>query len=341
MSEDKVIKISGLVLGYKTKKLGASVVLEDLNLSVSRGEFIAVLGPNGCGKSTLLRTIAGIQKPLKGSILLEGKPIGETERAEAAKIISIALTENMVMGDISVYALVSMGRYPHSNWLGILSHEDFKIIDHALEVTGLSSYRDKNFMELSDGLKQKAVIARALAQDTPVILFDEPTAFLDITSKLEIMRMLKVLAGKFNKSVILSTHDLDLALQTADTIWLITKDKKIQVGIPEELVLNGRFEEAFNRNDIKFQVEKGIFKFEHTALARVRLEGNGPEAFWTERALDRIGIDSNCAGENCALIEVINEHGNPLWLFAAKQAKKEFNSLADLIQFLRNYNFTD
>lgn len=333
-----ILQIKNLSIGYRDKKEAENVVLQNVNLNISCGEFVCILGPNGCGKSTLLRTIAGIQKPLAGNIILDNDDLSTIELSEIAKKISIALTENISMGNISVYSLVSMGRYPYSNWLGILRHEDFEIIDRALEVTGIAQYRDKNYMELSDGLKQKAIIARALAQDTPIILLDEPTAFLDITSKLEIMQMLRILANKFNKSIILSSHDLDLALQSADTIWLISKDNSLLVDVPEDLVLNGHFERAFNRNEIKFQVDKGIFKFEHNSCMRLKLEGEGPEVFWTERALDRIGISCNNPDEGEGIVTITKNLNRYEWNFSAKSVKAKFYSIAELLAYLKIYN---
>lgn len=334
-TEETVLNITNLKIGYKSKKEEDSVLLEDINLTVRQGEFICILGPNGCGKSTLLRTISGIQKPLAGNILVEGKELSLLERSDIAKIISIALTENISMGNISVYSLVSMGRYPYSHWLGILRDNDFNIIDHALEVTGMTAYKDKNYDELSDGLRQKAVIARALAQDTPVILLDEPTAFLDITSKLEVMQMLKTLANKFGKSIILSSHDLDLALQSADTIWLITNDRSIRVDVPEDLVLNGHFEKAFNRNEIKFQIEKGIFKFEHSSSATIKICGDGAETFWTERALDRIGISRDDNSDESGILSIENRDGKTIWTYTGKNKTENFYSISQLLNFLK------
>lgn len=330
-----VLEIKNLSIGYRGRKDSQNVLLEKINLSVMPGEFVCLLGPNGCGKSTILRTISGIQKPLAGAILLDGEELVKLERPDIAKKISIALTENIGMGNISVYSLVSMGRYPYSHWLGILREEDFKIIDHSLEVTGMLEYKDKSYDELSDGLRQKAIIARALAQDTPIILLDEPTAFLDITSKLEIMQMLRVLTNKFNKSIILSSHDLDLALQSADTIWLITNDKRVQVDVPEDLVLNGHFEKAFNRNDIKFQIDKGIFKFEHPGNTRLKLIGKGIETFWTERALDRIGIsiDNNFKGNG--ILSINKKQNETEWILTRESSEFRFNSIAGLLNFLK------
>lgn len=335
--ETTVMNIKNLTIGYKTKNESGNILLSDINLSVKQGEFICILGPNGCGKSTLLRTISGIQKPLAGSIIIENKELSLLDRSDIAKIISIALTENISMGNITVHSLVSMGRYPYSHWLGILRNADYEVIDHAIEVTGMAAYKNKNYDELSDGLKQKAVIARALAQDTPIILLDEPTAFLDITSKLEVMQMLKTLANKFGKSIILSTHDLDLALQSADTIWLITNDNNIKIDVPEDLVLKGDFEKAFNRNEIKFQPDKGIFKFEHSSNAKIKICGAGAEVFWTERALDRIGITRDDNSDEGGVLVVNQFNGITKWTFTYNMKTENFYSVSELIYYLKTY----
>jgi iron complex transport system ATP-binding protein len=333
-----IIEVKNLSIGYKEKKT-MTAVLENINLDIHQAELICLMGPNGCGKSTLLRTITGMQKPLKGEIVIEGKNISLFDRQRFAKKVGVVLTENISVGDISVYSLVSMGRYPYNDWLGTLREEDFKVIDHALDVTELTSYKDKNFLELSDGMKQKAMIARALAQDTPIILLDEPTAFLDIPSKLEIMQMLKELAHKFNKSIILSSHDLDLALQSADTIWLITKDGKIKVDAPEDLVLNGHFENAFNRKDIKFQMQNGIFKIEHENKIKLKVEGDKTEVFWTERALERIGISTDADCDSNEILTISRTDNKIVWQFNVNREAKIFYSIAELLEYLNAAKF--
>ncbi len=332
----KILYTKDLAVGYKRKKADDFILLDNLNLSVESGELICLLGQNGFGKSTLLRTLTGVQKPLKGDFFINGKSINSYEKSQLAKVLSIVLTENLNIGEVSVHSVVSMGRYPHNNWLGILSEKDHKVINNVLEITGLTGYKEKIFTELSDGFKQKVMIARALAQDTSIILLDEPTAFLDIPTRIEILNMLRSLIKQFNKSIIFSSHDLDLALQTADIIWLITKDQKIEVDSPEDLVLNGHFEKAFNKKEIKFHPQRGIFKMDRVADKKIHVKGSKIDVIWTERALERIGIATD-GNENVKdSIQIEKNKGKLIWHLTFSSESVLFYSISDLIKYLKN-----
>ena len=331
-----ILSTKDLAIGYKRKKSTDLILLDNLNLSVERGELICLLGQNGFGKSTLLRTLTGVQKPIKGDFFINGKSINSYERSQLAKVLSIVLTENLNIGEVSVHSVVSMGRYPHNNWLGMLSGKDHKVINNVLEIIGLTSYKEKMFSELSDGFKQKVMIARALAQDTSIIFLDEPTAFLDIPTRIEILSMLRSLIKQFNKSIIFSSHDLDLALQTADIIWLITKDQKIEVDSPEDLVLNGHFEKAFNKKEIKFHPLRGIFKMNRIADKKIQVKGNKIDVIWTERALERIGISTDGNEKVNGSIQIENKDGKLIWDLNYNSKSVLFYSISDLIKYLRN-----
>lgn len=331
-----ILYTKDLAVGYKRKKSTDLILLDNLNLYVGRGELICLLGQNGFGKSTLLRTLTGVQKPIKGDFFINGKSINSYERSQLAKVLSIVLTENLNIGEVSVYSVVSMGRYPHNNWLGILSGNDRKIINNVIEITGLTPYRDKIFTELSDGYKQKVMIARALAQDTSIILLDEPTAFLDIPTRIEILSMLRSLIKQFNKSIIFSSHDLDLALQTADIIWLITKDQRIEVDSPEDLVLNGHFEKAFNKKGIKFHPQRGIFKMNRVADTKIQVKGSKLDVIWTERALERIGISTDGNEKVDGSIQIDRNDGKLIWNLNLNSQSVLFYSIGELIKYLKN-----
>ncbi len=331
----KILYTKDLTVGYKRKKADDFILLDNLNLSIESGELICLLGQNGFGKSTLLRTLTGVQKPLKGDFFINGKSINSYERSQLAKVLSIVLTDNLNIGEVSVHSVVSMGRYPHNNWLGMLSGKDHKVINNVLEITGLTPYKEKMFSELSDGFKQKVMIARALAQDTSIIFLDEPTAFLDIPTRIEILSMLRSLIKEFNKSIIFSSHDLDLALQTADIIWLITKDQKIEVGSPEDLVLNGHFEKAFNKKEIKFHPQRGIFKMNRTANTKIQVKGNKLDVIWTERALERIGISVEGNEKSDGSIQIENKDGKLVWHLNHNSQLVEFHSISELIKHLK------
>jgi iron complex transport system ATP-binding protein len=261
--------------------------------------LICLLGPNGSGKSTLLRTLAGLQPVLGGTIHIAGTTKGTP--AELARKISLVLTDR-VRGNLTVHSLVALGRYPYSGWLGVLDESDNAAIEWAIEATGIGALRDRKVYSLSDGESQKIMLARALAQDTPILMLDEPTAHLDLPSRIRLMRLLHQLARQTRKGVLLSTHELDLALQIADEVWLLQSGGPLHKGSPEDLVLDGVFEAAFAKEDIVFDKEAGSFNIHSVpgkpiGLAVIRpiaggsshTEGNAA-VFWTERALRREGF---------------------------------------------------
>lgn len=334
------LSASELTVGYKERKKSVNILFERVKFSIYPGDFVCLLGPNGSGKSTLLRIISGIQKPIDGEILIDGRNIAAYDSRELAKKISIVLTEIFDINNASVYSIVSMGRYPHNNWLGILRREDFEIVDNMLKVTDLLQYKDKNFFELSDGIRQKVMIARALAQDTPLILLDEPTAYLDAPSRIEIMHMLRHLAKQFRKSIIVSSHDLDLALQAADKIMLITKEKNIEIDTPEDLVLNGHFETVFNTKEVKFHPQKGIFKKKAEKKITLKIVGSKTEIFWTERALERIGISIRPDKDAFGLLQIAKQNNEILWQLNIGTETFTFYSISELLDYLSRLNFS-
>jgi iron complex transport system ATP-binding protein len=335
MNNNPVLLTNNLAIGYREKHKEANLLIDDIELAIYPGDFVCLIGPNGCGKSTLLRTLAGIQKPIGGNIIIDGRDLARCERYELSKKISIVLTENFGVVNTSVQSIVSLGRSPYNNWLGTMRGEDIAIINNALEATGLIPYKEKNLQELSDGILQKVMIARALAQDTPLILLDEPTAFLDAPSKLEIIHMLRSLARQFNKSVILSSHDLDLVLQSADTVILVAKNRKIEIDTPEDLVLNGHFESAFNKEDVRFSPEQGMFRLEASENINLRVSGEKTETFWTERALARIGISVNPQVKCDGTIEIIKAGTKTEWHLNYKSKREKCVSIKELLKHIK------
>ncbi len=250
-ADEATIRTNSLSVGY-LKSSGIQPVLGDINLSASPGRLIALLGANGTGKSTLLRTIAGIQKKLKGDIWLVGKNTDNLSSLEKASLISIVLTERIQAGYLTVGDLVAMGRHPYTDWWGQLDESDRMATMDAIEITGLSPFVRRYLHELSDGQLQKAMIARALAQDGAIMLLDEPLIHLDIPSKWEIMSLLKQMTEKKQKTVILATHELELSLKTAHSIWLIDQKGQIQCGTPDEMIEKGIIGETFNTKHYQF-----------------------------------------------------------------------------------------
>ena len=222
-----------------------------------------MLGTNGCGKSTLLRTLAGLQPALDGRCVLDdGRDVSMLSEKERARLFAVVLTERLSAENTTVEDVTAMGRYPYSGWLGALNDEDKRIITEALEQTGMVHKRSWFFNELSDGEKQRVLISKALAQQTPYVFLDEPTAHLDLPNRIKTLLFLREMAHKTKRCVVISTHELDLALQTADTIWLMTPGEGVAVGTPKELVANGEFQHAFADPHFRFEEAGGALRIQ-------------------------------------------------------------------------------
>ena len=218
----RILKIENLSIGYQQGREN-KIVAQDINVSLHGGELVCLLGPNGAGKSTLMRTISGSQSPLAGQVLLEGAVVHDLQARQLAKKLSLVLTERVQAGMLTAYEVVALGRYPHTNWAGKLTNKDHEIIQWSIEMAGANELADRVLSELSDGERQKIMVARALAQEPEVMILDEVTAFLDLPRRVEIMQLLRKLAHETNKAILLSTHDMDLALRSADRLWLLPK----------------------------------------------------------------------------------------------------------------------
>ncbi len=216
------LQAENLSIGYEKSK----IVFPNISFAVSEGEFIALLGVNGIGKSTLLRTISGLQKSVSGIISIEGKQFESVTVQERAKLISIVLTEKIFVDNISVREFISLGRMPYTGWFGNLAEEDVQEVEKVISVMKMEKLQDKLFNQISDGEKQKVLIARALCQQTPVIILDEPTAFLDFRNKKEILDLLSSISRSMKKIIILSTHDIEASLAHCSKCWLMTEEKK-------------------------------------------------------------------------------------------------------------------
>lgn len=256
-----ILKISDLNIGYKTPKLKI-LVAQNIDLELAKGSLTALVGANGIGKSTLLKTILGFEKEFRGAILLADKNISEITPKELAQSISVVLTEKLPSSNLSVYELVALGRQPYTNWIGELSAEDKEKIEQAIELTQIHSFVHKKHFELSDGQLQKVMIARALAQDTEVMILDEPTTHLDLLHKISVFKLLKRLVQQTQKCILFSTHDIDLAIEFCDEIIVMTPEK-IQKDSPDNLIQNGVFDELFSGESVWFDPEKRKFVFDN------------------------------------------------------------------------------
>ncbi len=289
MTRSNTIRIENLSIGY-TGKHSVKVVSEGITDTLRSGELTCLLGENGAGKSTLLRTLAGFQPALKGDIYIMDKPLGAYREKELATVVAVVLTERTVLQNMTVAELVGLGRSPYTGFWGKLCAEDRAIVDQALELVGITTLKERLVQTLSDGERQKVMIAKALAQETPVIFLDEPTAFLDYPSKIEILHLLHRLSRETSKTIFLSTHDLELALQIADRLWLMAQGRAVVAGCPEDLALDGTLEQFFRRKGVAFEQQTGLYRVEPEFRAKVRLEGDDTTCAMVAKALRRNGI---------------------------------------------------
>jgi len=288
MKQKPVIETSLLSIGYISGRGKVHVLNDSLNLKLYPGELTGLLGLNGVGKSTLIRTLCGFQPMLKGRIKLMDKDLKAYSPSQLSRLTGIVLTETTNVGGFTVFELVSLGRHPYTNFMGQCTANDIKIIEDSLEAVGISHKASNYVSELSDGERQKAMIAKVLAQQCPVILLDEPMAFLDVTGRIEIMSLLRRLAIEQQKAVLMSTHDLDLAIQTSDCLWLQAKRRPMLCGTPEDLILNGTFESFFGKNKFVFDRSNGKL-FTVVPLSPIGVEGDPITAYWVGNALIRNG----------------------------------------------------
>lgn len=251
----ETVRLKNLTIGYVAHKK-RKVVAEGINASLESECLTCLIGPNGVGKSTLLRTLSAFQKPLDGEVLVHGQDLSLLHEKQLAKLIGVVLTARPDVQNMTVEDMVGLGRSPYTGFWGGLSSEDHAIVDEAITMVGIGALRGRMIQNLSDGERQKVMIAKALAQQTPVIYLDEPTAFLDYPSKVEMMQMLHQLSRTAGKTIFLSTHDLELALQIADTVWLMTGPQRLSIGTPRQLADSGAFSAFIEQRGIVFDRER-------------------------------------------------------------------------------------
>src|SRR5260370_41472138 len=310
--------LESLPLFAKNLSVGYSsnILFEGIDLSLQSGKLTCFMGPNGIGKSCFIELLVELKKPL----VVEISKLGE-------KKIALVLTDKITASHMSVYDLVSYGRYPHLGWEISFTEEDHAVVKQSIEEVRIVFMANKKLEELSDGQLQLAMIARALAQETPILLLDEPTAHLDLNNRVEIMKLLLNLARKKNKAVVVATHELDLALQMADNIWLATPDKKIKTGIPEDLVLDGSFDEIFQFKG--FDLRTGKIQHQFFRNKTIKLQGEGHEFLWTKNALEREGFSVADDGD---ISIIVGENGKTaVW----KMVSQSFHTIHELIESVK------
>lgn len=318
MSQGISLSAQNLTVGY-TDGQTKNTLFENLDVHLKAGELVCLMGPNGVGKSTLIRTLAGLHPPLVA-------PQGGKDVIDPTKI-SVVLTDRINAVNMKVHELVTYGRYPYLDWNIKLKQHDVDRIEQAIGLTRIQALVHKKIYELSDGQLQMAMIARALAQDTPIILLDEPTAHLDLNNRVEIMNLLRRLSRSEGKAILIATHELDLALQTADLVWLACRDKKILTGLPEDLVLDGSFDALFQFKG--FDLKTGKVSHETHRNIAIGLTGQGHEYLWTRNALERTGYIVESHSDQVITIE--EEDGKTIW----KYQGQVFRSLSELLKQLQ------
>ena len=264
MNNNETVRLADVSIGYRTRQ-GVRTVMQGITAGIRQGELTCLLGRNGAGKSTLLRTLAAFQPGLAGKIFVDGRPLQEYSAKELAQRIGVVLTERPDVQQMTVWQLVAMGRSPYTGFWGKLNSDDEQVVNEAVSQVGITALADRLVTTLSDGERQKVMIAKALAQQTGIIYLDEPTAFLDYPSKVDTLLLLRRICREQQKTVFLSTHDLELALQVADRLWLMQTDGSLAIGAPRELADSGvltRFIEedsgvAFDVATLSIRIKKG------------------------------------------------------------------------------------
>lgn len=330
MSE--LLKTENLSIGYSS---ASGVLCRNLNLKLSAGEMVCLLGPNGSGKSTLLRTLAGLQLPIDGSVWLGSRNVAELARADLAQNLAVVLTEKPSAGMLRVYDLVALGRIPYSNMFGRLREQDHEVVRRSLEQVHLLNYQNRLITELSDGEAQRVMIARALAQESEVIILDEPTVHLDLPTRIEVLSLLHKLSRETGKAILLSTHELNLALQLADSVWLLDDAHRLEIGLPEELVLSGALKAAFARPGFELDLLTGTLQLPLNEQGNaVFVIGEGERAEWTRRAVRRLGFRLGEEGKEGVTSISADEKG---WTMQNDNKEVRTSTLSELLRLLKQF----
>lgn len=328
---EPVLRTRDLAVGYRTGRLRRAV-LEHVNLAVRAGELVCLLGPNGIGKSTLLHTLAKMQPALSGSVELCGADLRSITPAHLARRLGVVLTDRVAVEALPVRGIVELGRYPHSGWLGRITDRDRRVVEWAITAVGARHLAERDFNRLSDGERQRVMIARALAQEPVLLVLDEPTAFLDVPSRVELMGLLRQLTREGSLAVLVSTHDLELALRTADVVWLVMPGGKVMTGAPEDLVLAGGLGQAFEGRQIRFHPEERSFRLLTGDRGNAVVHGSGMRASLATTVLEREGYAVAARSQACALSVHAHESG---WRVSTDDIEWSGTDFASLAAFLR------
>jgi iron complex transport system ATP-binding protein len=328
MLPSPLLSARNLAIGFSPKQ----TLARDLSLDLLPGEIIFLLGRNGVGKSTLLRTLAGLRDPLSGTISYGSQEI-ESLSAKAKAKYRAVLFPTQLKSPTRVRELVSLGRLPYADWSGQISRHDQGEIDRSLLAVGCGDWNDRWVDQLSDGEKQRVLLAKTIAQGTSILLLDEPTAFIDLPQRMELAKVLKRWARQAGRGVILSTHDLDLAMATADQIWILESGGSWTSGIPEELAMSGTLGRVFESPEATIDRATGRLIWCQTGGPTVTVIGHGPWHDWTIRALIRAGYQINDRSEVVIRVGSSLEGASP-WSLSIGLQTEDIRSLAELLRVL-------
>jgi iron complex transport system ATP-binding protein len=322
------LRTRDLAVGYRSRR-DRRAVLERVNLAVDPGELVCLLGPNGIGKSTLIRTLARMQPPLWGTVELAGSALDSMPASELARRLGVVLTERVAVESLTARQVIELGRYPHSGWLGRLTERDRQVVSWAIEAVGAVHLADRDVARLSDGERQRVMVARALAQEPVLLVLDEPTAFLDVRSRVELMGLLRRLTRDQSIAVIVSTHDLELALRTADIVWLLMPGGEVVTGAPEDVILSGGVATAFEGRQIRFHPEERGFRWLAGDRGTAAVRGEGLRAAMARAVLEREGYAATAEPTTPdSLSLTVSEAGWHLSTETADSSGDTFRSLA-------------
>lgn len=282
-----IIYTESLSAGYRKRK-SVTTVLRDVNLELHEGELVSLLGANGAGKSTLIRTICGLQPSLAGKVVIGGENVDRLTPRQLSKTIALVTTERTYAGGLTVGELVGLGRHPHTGFLGRLDEHDRKIVAAAIEKVGISHKAESYVAELSDGERQKVMIAKALAQEAPVIILDEPTAFLDVASRIEVLQLLHDLARDDRRTILISSHDIQQSMALSDRLWIVTDSGEIVSGVTEDLILADKISLLFGNRNVAFDTATGDFLTTRKCARQITMKADSAELQkWISNALRR------------------------------------------------------
>jgi iron complex transport system ATP-binding protein len=306
-------------------------LLRQINLGIDAGEMIALIGRNGSGKSTLIRSLIGLIPCLEGECFLEGRSVSSIDLRTRAKKVSFVSSRVGELPSITVRELVSLGRMPYTGWRGRLRKRDRNMVESAVGDVGLDHLIDRTMDQLSDGERQRAMIARAFVQDTPLMVLDEPTAYLDLPNKYELIQLLNGFRDQ-GRAILYSTHDLESALMFADRLWVI-QGEEIRYGVPEDLGMAGVFDSLFQTSGITFDVEARRFRQPVRNRGVIRLSGAPATVMaWTRYALERTGFATS--EEADVELKVVPRGASHSWILIKEKKETIFQNIEMLVRFL-------